>query len=280
MNNQTLIDRFKSNLVRKQLSQNTVRSFISTIEKLSLKCELISASTFDLEDFVDEMLNSGRKGSTVNQRIACLQSFFKYIQAVGVRQDNPSTAIEHVKLETKDTQFEILDADKYYEIYANKKIDLAIRVAIIISAFTGMRTSEICNLKLEDVDFDNNEILVIGGKGNKTATIFMCDFVKTAILEYVERKKISDGWLIRNKQNEKMTSGNLQCRFKNAKSKAGIPENITIHSGRHFCASSIANGDKTSVTIAMKQLRHSVIKTTLNYVHTTREDMKKINGIW
>lgn len=281
MTNSQLIERFISNLLRNDKSEHTVRSFKSTLESLSQLTTFTSTTMFDIEDFIDSLKAKGNSPTTINQRISAIQAFFKYIHKANIIQVDPSIGIEYVKLETKETHFELLDLSTYEAIYADKKIDHAIRLAILVSAMGGLRTSEICNLMVEDIDFIANTITVNQGKGNKTRVVAVSSKLTDMIKDYMLTNKVEHGNLILNKQHKPMTENNLQVRFANLKKKKGIDERIHLHSGRHFCATfQVSNG--IPMYMVAKQLGHSSVSTTEQFY--LKQDIKKaselVNQIW
>jgi site-specific recombinase XerD len=277
--NQQLIERYSNHLSRSNKSAHTIRSFTTTVSKLSTMCELINCSVINIEDYIDSQIHTVIP-STINQRIACLKGFFKYLQKSNIRQDNPMDSIQALKEETIDKEYKIIDTEIYKDILDNPTIDLAMRIAISLSAFTGMRTSEICDLQVNNINLNDNEIFIKSGKNNKSAWIACPQFLMDIIKQYITTRNITEGYLIRNKQSNQMTDDNLRDRFKTIKKRYNLDDSVKIHSGRHHCCSRAINSGKVAPTVVMRQLRHSNINTTMRYTHVSKDELRQAINVF
>ena len=277
--NQQLIERYSNHLSRSNKSTHTIRSFTTTVSKLSNMCELINCTVVNIEDYIDSQINTV-KTNTINQRITCLKGFFKYLQRSNIRQDNPMDSIQLLKEETIDKEYKIIDTEIYKDILDNPTIDLAMRISISLSAFTGMSTSEICDLEVSNININDNEIFVKNGKGQKSAWIACPQFLMDIIADYIINRNITEGYLIRNKQGNPMTDDNLRDRFKTIKKRYNLDDCIKVHSGRHHACSRMINSGKVAPTVVMKQMRHSVIATTMRYTHVSKDELKQAINVF
>lgn len=264
MTNEQLIDRFQKHLARNNASPKTIKSFISTIIKLSQTCNLISASSFDIEDFVDSMIAKGNSSSTVNQRISATKVFFTYINEVNVRSDNPSIAIKQLVNKEPKTSFDMFAIEDYKSIFSCSRVKPVDKILIGLSCFLGLRIEESTNVTVECIDFDNKQITVISGKGGKTETIALVDTMASMIKEYITDNNITSGYII-NINGNKISTDTARQRWSKVLKTVGL-EHKKFHSNRHWCGSTLANN--VSLTVAKNQLRHSSSRTTeMLYVH-------------
>ena len=133
---------------------------------------------------------------------------------------------------------------------------------------TGCRISEICNLKLSDIDFTTYAIRIIG-KGNKLRTVYTSEKALLHLQRYLnERKELSEYVFTTNrKPHKQLTPAGIQAMLKNIEKKASV-ENIHPHRFRAtFCTRMIDRG--VSLHVVQKLMGHSSIDTTMRYYRGT-----------
>ncbi|MDP3785075.1 MAG: tyrosine-type recombinase/integrase, partial [bacterium] len=148
----------------------------------------------------------------------------------------------------------------------------AIRDKTILELFfsTGLRISELCNLKVDEINLKRDEFSV-RGKGGKIRVVFLSDRAKDAIKKYLEKRgEIGVEKLF------PMTPRSIQRMIKKYAIKAGITKKVTPHVLRHaFATDLLQNGaDLRSVQI---MLGHANISTTQIYTHFTDKQLKEVH---
>ncbi|MFH1645078.1 MAG: tyrosine-type recombinase/integrase [Candidatus Omnitrophota bacterium] len=147
----------------------------------------------------------------------------------------------------------------------------------------GLRVSEMVNLKIGDLNIQNEQssLVVRHGKGDKTRIVhFSNDFKKSCFL-FLKWKKENgflvnnDSYLLTNKDRKQLTKRALQKSFKRCLKGAGIDTRYGIHSLRHTFATHLYKASGYNLRMVQQLLGHSSIRTTQVYASLFDEDVKK-----
>ena len=126
---------------------------------------------------------------------------------------------------------------------------------------TGCRVSELCGIRLEHVDWEKREILVLG-KGSKYRTVFLNAKALISMQAYLKQRKHSSTYLLCNDRGGgQMTPGNVQKLFRRIEAQTGI--DVSPHIMRHTMATQALTG--TGVEVVQQMLGHRNIATTMIY---------------
>ena len=139
---------------------------------------------------------------------------------------------------------------------------------------TGLRVSEISQLKLEDIDLKRggNSLIVRHGKGNKQRIVKFSSKLKTLILEYIEYRDKDSEYLFPSERQDYMSSNAIQKAFKKWTMRAGLPARYSIHSCRHCYATALLKVSK-NLRLTQVQLGHSNPQTTTVYAQVLDEEI-------
>ena len=131
-----------------------------------------------------------------------------------------------------------------------------------------MRRSELINLKMEDIDSKRNIIVIRSGKGFKDRVVPLSEKLTEVLRTYYKSYKPAE-WLFEGeKKGTKYTETSLQSVFHQAKAKAGIKKQASLHTLRHsFATHLLENG--TDLRYIQEILGHKSSKTTEIYTHVT-----------
>ena len=142
-------------------------------------------------------------------------------------------------------------------------------VTLLLS--TGLRVSEISNLKVKDFNPVDKSLRVIG-KGNKEAYVFITNIISKDLSdeleEYIVSNKMLDDWEIFD-----ITIRDTQRLIKKWAAKAGINKRVTPHTLRHTFGTLLNVELKLPIETVKEAMRHSDIRTTQKYVHSTSSDL-------
>ena len=141
---------------------------------------------------------------------------------------------------------------------------------------TGIRVSELVNIKIPDVDINNKRIEVLG-KGNKARIVFFNDICQEYLKKYLrESQNIRKGeYLIINHYGRKMTTSGIRLILEKVIRETSIVKNVHPHTLRHTFATHLLNNGCDLLTV-QELLGHSSISTTGIYTHVTTEHMKEV----
>ena len=139
---------------------------------------------------------------------------------------------------------------------------------------TGLRVSEISQLKLEDIDLKRggNSLIVRHGKGDKQRVVKFSSKLKTVILEYLEYRDKDTEFLFPSERQDYMSSNGIQKVFKKWAMKSGLPSRFSIHSCRHFYATALLKVSR-NLRLTQMQLGHSNPQTTTVYAQVLDEEI-------
>ncbi|KVV15399.1 Tyrosine recombinase XerD [Flavobacterium sp. TAB 87] len=290
MNWSTYIKDYQSYLkIERGLSKNTVENYTLDIEKLCLfleenKIEVspIKIKEETLQNFIYE-ISKNVNPSSQSRIISGLKSFFSYLIFEDYRADNPLELIESPKLGRK-----LPDTLSLEEIdFLIGAIDLSTpegerNKAILETLYScGLRVSELINIKLSDLFFDEGFIKVTG-KGNKQRFVPIGRGTQVIIERYVQHtrgflaiKKGQEDTLFLNRRGNFLTRAMIFTIIKNLAVNCGISKNISPHTLRHsFATHLLENGaDLRSIQL---MLGHESITTTEIYVHLDRKFLTEV----
>lgn len=240
----------------------------------------IKLSSRDIEIFIQYLAQKKDKRSTQSRKISTLRSFYRFLNKRNIIPVNPVELIslrgDHKKLP------EFLYSDEMVKVLKSisTTTPLGLRNMALLELFyaTGMRVSEIANLKLDQIDFELNLILV-HGKGNKDRYVAFGEEAKTALNNYLveARKKLllhktDYGYVFLNSNGNRLTSRGLEYIIKNIFLNAGVSASVHPHMLRHTFATQMLNNGADLRTV-QELLGHESISTTQIYTHVTKQHL-------
>ena len=270
-------------------SRNTVANYVLDIERL---CKYLDENNIDISPIVieeatlQEFIYSVSK--EVNPRsqariISGLKSFFLYLIFEDYRTNNPLELIESPRLGRKlpDT-LNIEDIDKLICAIDLTKNEGERNRAMLETLYgCGLRVSELTDLKLSDLFFDESFIKVTG-KGNKQRFVPIGDYTQKFINFYKDNNRkllpIQKGFedtLFLNRRGKQLTRAMIFTIIKDLAKKIDLNKNISPHTLRHsFATHLLENGaDLRSIQL---MLGHESITTTEVYVHLDRKFLTEV----
>lgn len=268
---------YKSHLkLEKSLSDNTLEAYLRDLRKLQKFSDVLplKIQQSDVEEFLYQFAKENYAARTQARLVSSLKSFFSYLQLEDWRADNPAELLETPKLGMKlpDT----LSEEEIDELIAAIDLSLAEgeRNRTIIETLygCGLRVSELTELKLSDLFFEENFIRVIG-KGNKQRLIPISDYTIKYIEIYTNQIRIHlpiqkgfEDYLFLNRRGKKLTRVMIFTIVKNLAEKAGFRKKISPHTFRHSFATHLLKNGADLRSIQM-MLGHESITTTEIYTH-------------
>ena len=140
---------------------------------------------------------------------------------------------------------------------------------------SGLRVSEMANLKIEDLYLKRGQasIHVKKGKGGKDRVVDIGSILKKRILEFLEYRTMNSPYLFPSERGEKMTRSGIQQVFKKWAKKSGLPSHYSIHSLRHTYATNLYKASGYNLRLVQKQLGHSSPSITQVYADVMNTDV-------
>jgi len=272
---------YKSYLkIERGLSLNSIMSYENDI--ISLKNYILDNKIKEspiecTPDTVNSFIyNSSKKNSPRSQarKISGLKSFFKFLVFEGYLKSSPMSNIESPKLGRKLP--DILNVEEISQminsINIKEKFGQRNKTIIEILYGTGIRVSELIELKISNIFFKENLIRVLG-KGDKERFVPIGLKAKKSIIDYINNNRkyqkieeSSNDILILSKYGKKITRHMIFTLIKNISKKSGITKKISPHTFRHSFASHLLKNGADLRTIQLI-LGHENITTTEIYTH-------------
>ena len=234
------------------------------VKKLNMPAAVEDITPKAINDYVLYLLTDKEYAPYSRRRIVIiLKAYFTYAYNEGLTRDKLSEKILSVKTPKKERKF--LTVDEVQEFLTNVENRL-IRLAIETLYYTGMRISECCNLKIEDVDMRNRIIHVVNGKGGKDRPIPICNKLYELFTDYISTWRIDSELFFSTEKTGALAVPTVEHTVASVRNELGW-KNVTPHTFRHSFASSLVEKDVNLLKIS-KLLGHSSLKTTQIYIHT------------
>ena len=267
----------------KNYSSYTILSYREDLEEFKdfIKKDLSKVDREDIKKYLTLLLSKEEKNSTVSRHISTLKSFYKYLKMKKYILINPALSIKYPKKEKSLPKFvaynELMDIIK-----ASNNGEYASRNNLIIELMysTGVRVSELVNIKLNDIDFNSKRIRIMG-KGSYERFVYYGEYTESALKEYIDNlrkdllKDKSSDYLILNKLGNKITTKGIADILDRIINETSLNIKISPHVLRHtFATHLLDNGcDLRSV---QELLGHKSINSTEVYTHVTSERLKSV----
>ena len=142
-------------------------------------------------------------------------------------------------------------------------------------AETGMRVSEVLNLRLEFVDLNSGKIIIKEGKGNKDRIVYINNGLLENLISYLTRtEKGTTGLVFTTRTGGKINQNNINRMIETYRKKAGIEKHISAHTFRHSYATALLR-ETGNLSLVQRVLGHEDISTTQIYVHLADKDVEE-----
>ena len=150
--------------------------------------------------------------------------------------------------------------------------------AIFMTIYSaGLRVSEVCNLKVTDIDSKNMQIFIRQGKGKKDRYSLLSKLNLQVLREYWKKYKPKEYLFSGRYRTDAITPRSVQRVFQKSKGKAGITKPATVHTLRHSFATHLLD-TRTDICYIQRLLGHTRITTTTIYLHLRRMDLLNIKS--
>lgn len=262
----------------RRLSVNTIDSYGENLLLVSkyLNKDLINATRDDIKNFFD---NFDGDVKTKAHYLTVLNSFYKYLLFMGKCSINPCDGIKHPKLSKKLPEYLTREEiNKLFDIRLTKPIDYRNKAMLEVLYATGTRISELINLELNQIDFDEC-IIRVTGKGKKDRIIPIGDTAMDALKNYILNYRIflvktnDNNYVFLNKNGSKISRQGFFKILKGLAFDAGIKKDISPHTIRHSFATNLLNNG-ADLRIIQELLGHENLQTTEIYSHLTNKKIE------
>lgn len=275
------LELFKTALVGANNSERTIRAYTDDTKQFiewlkDIRVDWDSPQRFtriDIVEFLSTLSSRGFSGVTRVRKLSALRKFFTLMKDNNFITGNPVNTVKSPVKEEKDPP--ILYKNEYKALLFEASGDP--RNYAILQTFlqTGIRVSELVNLKLEDVDLTNKLLIVRQGKGKKDRTIPLEDQALSAISKYLEtREKDNEEYLFLAKNQTSLDVRSVRYMVHKYMQKAGITKKASVHTLRHtFGTHKVDRG--MTIPALQELLGHKKMETTYKYVHLAKTSLRQ-----
>ena len=257
-------------LIDKKYSEDTIFAYKNDLDKFFLFFNdktIENIDKFNLREYVKYLNSLNLKQKTISQNISTLRSFYKFLMIDKKIDENPMMFIDLPKIpKNLPNVLSVDEIDKLLDIEVKDKYTARNKAMLELMYSSGLRISELLNLKVVDVSLDEALVRVFG-KGSKERIVPIGD----CALKYLEKliTKQNSDYLFLSSRGDKMSR---QAFFKIIKAIAkekNIKTEISPHTLRHSFATHLLNygADLRSI---QELLGHSDISTTQIYTHISK----------
>lgn len=271
-------------IIDKKYSDNTISSYDNSlkkyanyIDKKNINFKKILEN--DINDFIKELkkTNSSR---TVFYTIGVIKNFYNFLIIENVVNENVFLNIEMPKLSSNLPQvLTYEEVDMLLDIIVKDAFTARNKAILELMYSSGLRISETINLKLFDIDLEN-EFVRVFGKGSKERIIPIGSYATKALNLYINNyrdyllKSKRNDFLFLNNHGNKLTRQGLFKNLKTLLKEKGINKNVSPHTIRHSFATHLLNSG-ADLRVIQELLGHSSLKTTQIYTHVSKEVLKE-----
>ena len=288
--NDNIIDNFCDSIwIEKGLSKNTIESYASDLNQLSKwlssKDKTMKACTeIDINMFLAEKIKKGNLSTSINRSLSSIKSFFNWLTYNSIIKINPSELIESPKIGRKlpiniseEDVEKILSAPDLSSPYGIRD-----KAMLELLYATGLRISELINLKFNEIDFKRG-IVKIAGKGGKerivpvgeTALSWLTDYIDNIRQDLVAENE--NVYLFLSNRGKQLSRKSCWSIINNYSKISLDSKTISPHSLRHAFATHLLNHGADLRSVQML-LGHSSLSTTQIYTHVAKERLIKFHA--
>lgn len=261
--------------------RNDIEQFIAFLNQFNLNIE--NASHFHIRNWMVELMKDGNTARSVNRKISALKSLYKFLLRSGMILANPMAKVVTPKTGKKLPSFveekgmeKLLTQVTFADDFFGERDKLIIELLYA----TGMRRSELRNLKDTDLDSWNSQIKVLG-KGNKERLIPLHPEMMQKIKSFIEQRKnelpeYAHPFVFPGKKLAPIKDHEIYWAVKNHLAAVTTLEKKSPHILRHTFATHLLN-QGAEINAVKEMLGHANLAATQVYTHNTIEKLKKIH---
>ena len=277
--NKDYINQYEDYLkIDKKYSMNTVSSYTKDLIKFSnfINKNILNVTKNDILSFLEYEKKLMKKDRTINHDLIVIKNFYKYLEKEEEIKINPASNIDTPKLrKSLPHVLSVSDVDKLLDITLNDKYSYRNKAMLELMYSSGLRISELVNLKMQDIDLMEN-IIRVYGKGSKERIVPIGDYASKYLDIYIKEyrpkfiKKHLNDYLFLNSRGENISRQALFKIIKQLLREKKLNVAFSPHTLRHsFASHMLENGaDLRSI---QELLGHSDISTTQIYTHISNK---------
>jgi integrase/recombinase XerD len=261
------LDKLKTELRLRGFSPLTVRNYSFFVGKFLEHAgkENGELNEDDAKAYLSEMYDTKSRNTTM---LAAASLKFFYAEVL-------ERKLEKVKMPKKEKRLpEVLTKEEVKRLIDSAD-NVKSRLMISLLYSSGLRVSELVNLKINDLNFEENTGWVRMGKGNKDRLFVISSALGAELQDYSKEKGVDNEYVFSKKKA--LTTRNIQKIIKGTKGRAELSKKVTPHTLRHSFATHLLE-DGVDIRVIQTMLGHASLNTTQVYTHVSSEQIKKVRN--
>ena len=266
------IRKFEEQITIKSYSPSTVFSYSRSIAQISLYCKKspLDLDPDEINSYLYAMKNDKDLSETFFKHTVYGLRFFYRIYDLDERAIRLPSMKNNRKLPSVFSQEELRRLFK-----APQRLKQRVLLSLIYSA--GLRVSEVCKLKITDIDFDRKQIHVRESKNNKSRYVVLSAYIAAGLRQYIKGSKPKEFLFNGREKGSPLGHSAVQQSFRLAMKKSGILKEACVHTLRHSFATHLLEQGVDIVSIK-EQLGHAHIQTTMMYLHVAQLERSQVHS--
>lgn len=273
----------------KKYSMNTIINYRDDLELFSdflviEKVQDIKKIDYQLiRKYLNYLYDKKYASKAIARHISSLRSFFKYLKKYDLINNNPMLLISNPKQEKKLPKILYPKELETLMNIPNLNTPLGLRDSLILELLysTGVRVSELVNIRLKDINFNSKEINILG-KGSKERIVLFGKTCEYKLKEYLSKGrdklynlKYSSDYLLLSKTGRKINPREVRNVLDDIVAASGLKIHISPHVLRHTFATDMLNNG-ADLRSVQELLGHESLSTTTIYTHLTNERLRGV----
>lgn len=234
-----------------------------------------------IKSYMYSLTKKGNSRRTIARKLSSLKSFYKYLRKNNLSDNDPFSLVEKQHISKRlpevlqiDEIVELMEIELTDKEHLNNRNYLLVRILFA----TGVRVSELTNIKIEHIDF-NESYLKIRGKGNKDRFVFFDEDTRNLLLNYLKNdwplfKKEETNYVFLNKFGNKISERSVELILQEKGRKLRNPKDIYPHMIRHSYASMLLESG-ADLRVIQELLGHTSLQATQVYTSLSNQRLQK-----
>ena len=269
--------------IDKSYSDNTISTYLNNLKIYKdyieeNRLDEYSIEPINLEHFITYLKeNFDYKPKSINTMISSLKSYYNFLLKEKYIDNDPTDLLKSPKIDKKYPTYITYDELNRLLLAIDTSKNLGKRDYLLINLLydSGVRVSELINIRINNIDFENRLIKILG-KGDKERVVYFTINTSKILYEYIydicEVHKYPRKYLFENKSNVVISRFEVYNIIRKYAELAKIEKNVTPHVLRHTIATHLIQNDADVMSVKTI-LGHSKVSTTEIYTHITSEQL-------
>jgi site-specific recombinase XerD len=254
-----------------------LRQFLGWVAKNRVDWEIPRRfSRVDIEGFMSYLAGQQMTGVTRVRKLAALRKFFTFLEENKIIAGNPAVTVKGARREQKEPG--ILYKEQYKALLYEASDHVRDYAIIMTFLQTGIRLSELVNLRVEDVDLEHRVLTVRQGKGKKDRQIPLVDEAVKALRNYARYRNteliLDDEIFFLAKNGTSLNVSSVKYLVAKYVKQAGIRKKVSVHTLRHTFGAHKADKQMGIATLQVL-MGHKKKETTLKYIHLAKTNLRQ-----